>query len=106
VDVLSPTGTAEEHDLIGFYGYENWDQMEPPDDPPDYVKGAMKALGFAGPPDYYVKRDPLRDLVRSETWKRAAGTTRTADNAPKIGDYLTVGYLKTEPEKQAAYLDL
>ena len=104
--VFTPTGTGEEHDLIGLYGYENWEQLEPAGAPSDAVKAAMKALGFASPQDYADKRDPLRDIVRSEIWHRAAGTTRTADTVPKVGEYIVVSYLKPLPGKAADYLDI
>ncbi|MGD1070368.1 MAG: hypothetical protein ABSB15_09520 [Bryobacteraceae bacterium] len=104
--MVSPTGTAEEHDLIGFYSYDKWEQMEPLDEAPDYVKAAMKTLGFASPADYAAKRDPLRDVVRSEVWKREAGTTVTADTIPKAGDYVVATYLKTAPGKESDYLEV
>lgn len=104
--VVSPTGTAEEHDLIGFYSYDKWEQMEPLDEAPDYVKAAMKAVGFASPADYAAKRDPLRDVVRSEVWKREAGTTATADMIPKAGDYVLATYLKAAPGKESDYLEV
>jgi hypothetical protein len=101
--VVTPTGLAQEHDLIGFYGYSKWDQMEPSDEAPDYIRAAMKELGFESPQDYAAKRDPLRDIVRSEIWKRQAGTTATADNMPKAGEYVIVSYLKTLPGKGEEY---
>jgi hypothetical protein len=101
--VVTPTGASEEHDLIGLYGYSKWANIEPKDDPPDYIKAAMKELGFASPQDYMVKRDPLRDIVRSEIWRRVAGTTPTAENIPKAGDYIIVTYVKNEPGKGRDY---
>jgi hypothetical protein len=103
--VVTPTGTAQDHDLIGFYSFEKWEQMEPFEKTPDSVLAAMKALGFASQEDYAAKRDVLRDIVRSEIWTKRAGTTMTADNAPKAGEYVVIGYLKTEPGKTADYID-
>lgn len=104
-EVITPSGVSEEHDLIGLYGFSKWAQMEPKDEAPDYIKGAMKELGFASPEDYMAKRNPLRDVVRSEIWRRVAGTTPTADNIPKAGDYIIASYLKTEPGKSGDYDD-
>jgi|ERR1035441_7426167 hypothetical protein len=61
--VVTPTGSAEEHDLIGFYAYEKWEQLEPEEKTPDGVIAAMKALGFASGEDYAAKRNALRDVV-------------------------------------------
>jgi hypothetical protein len=102
--VESPTGTAYDHDLIGFYGYSKVEDMEPQDEPNDAMKAAIKALGFASPADYAAKRDPLRDITRSQILRRAAGTTTTAATAPKAGEYVVVSFLKTEPGKAAAYI--
>ena len=70
-----------------------------------YFQMMDKCLG--GPPEEYaMKRDPLRDIVRSEIWHYAAGTTRTVATTPKVGEYVVVTYLKLAPGKQADYLDI
>lgn len=94
--VVTPTGTSVNHDLIGIYGYKNWEQLEPAGAPSDAVKAAMKALGFASPEDYNAKRDPLRDVARTEIWRLAAGTAYNPANSPKPGEYVVIGYLKAD----------
>jgi hypothetical protein len=42
----------------------------------------------------------------SEIWKKQAGTTITADNTPKAGEYVVVTFLKAEPSKTGEYLDV
>jgi hypothetical protein len=102
--VFTPTGTAMEHDCIGLYGYSSWDQLEPnTDGPPDYVVSAMKSLGFQSPKDYTAKRDPLRDIVRAEIWRRVAGTTISTESVPKVGDWIVASYIKALPGKSTEY---
>ena len=102
--VVTPTGTAQEHDFMLFAGFERFEQMEPSDVLPDSMKAALTTLGYASQEDYTAKRGALRDVVRSEWWKREAGTTVTADSLPKIGEYLVVTYLKMAPDKTKDYL--
>lgn len=101
--VFTPTGSAQEHDLVGVYGYSSWDQMEPSDGPPAYIKEAVTTIGFTSPQDYMAKRDILRDIVRSEIWRRVAGTTPTENSAPKAGDWIILDYIKTQPQKGSDY---
>jgi len=103
--VVTPTGTTVNHDLIGMRGYEKWEQLEPVATP-EYLKSALKALGFAAPADYNKKLATLRDVTRSEIWHRATGTAATPENKPKVGEYVVVSYLKTMPGKTAEYLDI
>lgn len=102
-NVFTPTGTHQEHNLVGFYAYGNWENMEPSDGPPPEIDSTMKTLGFSSPQDYMAKRDVLRDIIRSEIWRRVSGTTPTEANAPKAGDWVIVSYLKTAPGKAADY---
>jgi len=105
-NVVTPTGSAEEHDLVGVYAYDKFEQLEPEDAPSDTIKSAIKALGFASPEDYYTKRDALRDIVRSEFWRLRTSTTATAGTASKPGDYVVTTFLKMNPGKEADYLDV
>jgi hypothetical protein len=101
--VFTPTGEAQEHNALGLYGYSSWGQMEPSDGPPDYITSTMKTLGFTSPKDYAEKRNPMRDIVRTEIWRRQAGTTPTPDTTPKAGEWVIVSYLKTLPGKGGDY---
>lgn len=102
-EAVSPTGTSMDHDLVGFYAYTKFEQLERPDEQPDYMKAALKTLGFNTFADYATKRDPLRDITRTEMWSRQAGTTLTADNVPKAGEYVVITYLKINTGKAADY---
>lgn len=101
--VFTPTGSSEEHDLVGLYGYSSWEQMEPPDGPSGSVTDTMKTLGFTSPQDYAAKRGVLRDIVRSQVWRRVAGTTPMPESAPKAGEWAVVSYIKTLPGKGGDY---
>lgn len=101
--VFTPSGVDADHNFMALYGYRSWDQMEPSDQVPDYIKEATKTLGFASPQDFRAKRTSLSDAVRSEIWRRVAGTTPTSDNAPKAGEWVVVSYIKTSPGKGADY---
>ena len=101
--VFTPTGSSEEHNLLGLYAYTNWENLEPSNDPPPDITATFKSLGFSSIQEYAAKRDPLRDIVRSEIWRRVAGTAATLENAPKPGDWVVVSYLKTAPGKAADY---
>ena len=94
--IVDPTGSSLEHDIIGIYVYDKWEDLTPFDTPPAYISEALKSLSFSSMADYAAKRDPMRDLVRSEIWQRVAGTTLTPENAPKIGDYSIFTYLKAK----------
>lgn len=104
--VVTPAGTSVNHDLIGFYAFDKWEQLEPTDSTPDSVKAVYKTLGFTSPGDYTAKRDTLRDMVRSEIWHRAASTTMNPSDPPKPGEYVVVSYLKSAPGKSAEYIDI
>jgi len=67
----------------------------------DLVKRAHPNVDMA---DLFDKTIAARDLVRSEIWVQRE--LASPDAEMKVGDYITIGYMKVPPGKGGAYLGM
>jgi len=96
--VRFPAGTEAPYQYVTVNTYDDLAKVESPFSE-ELVKRAHPKVDMA---DFSLKTIAARDLVRSELWRQRE--LAVPDAKTKIGDYITIGYMKVPPGTGGAYL--
>ena len=97
--VRYPGGTEAPCQFVTVNTYEGLAKVEEPFSE-ELVKRAHPNVDME---DFFNKTLAARDLVRSELWIQREQARSDAEGV-KVGDYITVGYMKVPPGRGGAYL--